>query len=183
MYIYVDEFYKNLALEKKKLNINYVKNTILYVKNNITYFKIIDIPDKFIYFIIYLIKNNCKFVIIKNIIYNAVKKISHRLSLFIFNIIQIKWNNIINIAINNNVTESLIDYFLKLYDLYLKKENIKDLYIIQAKNILGIKPKNIRHLKKYFNLNIYHTVYYIDIIFSIIDKKYLSIDYIFVTDA
>ena len=37
----------------------------------------------------------------------------------------------------------------------------------------------MRHLKKYLLLNIYDTIYYIDIIFSKINKKYLSLDYIF----
>tara|TARA_B100000989_G_C19216116_1_gene333907 strand:- start:5 stop:556 length:552 start_codon:yes stop_codon:yes gene_type:complete len=179
MYIYVNEFYKNLALKKTKLNIDYVKNTIIYIKNNIDYFKNLKIPDKIIYFIIYLTKHNCKINIIQKIIYNTIKKVSHCLSLFVFNITQIKWINVINIAINNNVEKELVNYFLKLYDIYLNKENNDNMYIFQAKNILNINIKNKRHLYKYFNLCLYHTVYYIDIIFSIIDKKYLSIDYIY----
>ena len=51
---------------------------------------------------------------------------------------------------------------------------------IQAKNILGINIKNDRQIKKYFNLNIYHTTYYIDIMFSKLNYlKYIRLDYIF----
>lgn len=179
MFIYIDEYYKNLNKPKKKLNINYIKNTIHYLKNKNN--NIITLPDKIIYFIIYLIKNNCKFLVINNIIYNKLiyKKISHNISLFIFNIIQYKWYNIINIAYTNNVTSQLLDYFLDLYNIYLVKEGSNILYIIQAKHILGINIKNKRQLHKYFTLNLYHTIYYIDIIFSKINKKYLSINYIF----
>jgi len=68
-----------------------------------------------------------------------------------------------------------------LYDLYLnnEKNNKIEFKSIQAKYILGINIKNIRQLKKYFKLNIYHTIYYIDIIFSQLDLKYLSLNYIF----
>ena len=37
----------------------------------------------------------------------------------------------------------------------------------------------MRNLEKYLKLNIFDTIYYIDIIFSKINKKYISIDYIF----
>lgn len=179
MFIYIDEYHKNLNKPKKKININYVKNTIQYLKkkNN----NIITLPDKIIYFIIYLIKNDCKFLIINNIIYNKLicKKISHNISILLYNSIQYKWYNIINISFRNNVTSQLLDYFLNIYDIYIKKENNNKIFILQAKNILGINIKNKRQLHKYFTLNLYHTIYYIDIIFSQINKKYLSINYIF----
>tara|TARA_B110000971_G_C19891972_1_gene445775 strand:+ start:561 stop:812 length:252 start_codon:yes stop_codon:yes gene_type:complete len=79
------------------------------------------------------------------------------------------------------VEEALLNYFLVLYDLYLnnEKNNNTNFKSIQAKHILGINIKNTRQIKKYFNLNIYHTIYYIDIIFSQIDLKYLSLNNIF----
>lgn len=176
MIIYVNEYYKNLNNTKNKLNIKYVKNIIGYLKNKNN----IKLTDKLIYFIIYLIKNNCKFLLIHNIIYNKVfKKVSYNMSLFIFNIINYKWTNILNIAIENNVTSNILDYFLNLYELYLEKENNNKLYILQAKNILGINIKNKRQLRKYFSLNLNHTIYYINIIFKKINKKYLSLDYIY----
>ena len=176
MIIYVNEYYKNLNNTKNKLNIKYVKNIIGYLKNKNN----VKLSDKLIYFIIYLIKNNCKLLLINNIIYNKVfKKISHNMSLFIFNIINYKWTNILNIAIENNVTSNILDYFLNLYELYLEKENNNKLYILQAKNILGINIKNKRQLRKYFSLNLNNIIYYINIIFKKINKKYLSLDYIY----
>ena len=70
MIVYIDEYYKNLNKPKEKININYVKNVITYLKNKNS--NNIKLPDKLVYFIIYLIKNNCKFVIINNIIYNKI---------------------------------------------------------------------------------------------------------------
>ena len=179
MFIYIDEFHKNLNKPKKIMNITYVKNTINYLKHKNN--NIINLPDKIIYFILYLIKNDCKFLIINNIIYNKLifKKISHNISVITFNIITYKWFNIINISHTNKVTSQLLDYFLNLYEIYLTKENCNKLYIVQAKSILGIHIKNKRQLYKYFNLNLYHSLYYIDIIFTKINKKYLSINYIF----
>ena len=178
MIVYIDEYYKNLNKPKEKININYVKNVISYLKNKNS--NTIKLPDKLVYFIIYLIKNNCKFIIINDIIYKKIlKKVSHNLSLFIFNNVRVKWNNILNIAINNNVTKNILDYFLNLYELYLEEEQKENLYIIQAKYILGIKIKNKRQLKKYFSLNIHHTIYYINLIFKKVNKKYLSLDYIY----
>lgn len=178
MFVYVDEYYKNLNKSKEKININYIKNIIGYLKNkNVNSIKL---PDKLIYFIIYLIKNNCKFILINNIIYKkTLKKVSHRLSLSIYYNIKYKWINILKIAINNNVSNNIIDYFLNLYEVYLEKENNDKLYIFQAKYILGINIKNKRQLRKYFTLNLYHTVYYINIIFKKVDKKYLSLKYIY----
>mgnify|MGYP001232584777 CR=1 FL=1 len=179
MIIYIDEYHKNLYKNKKKLNVNYVKNTIRYLKEKNS--KSIKLPDKLIYFIIYLIKNNCKLVVINNIIYNKVilYKISNNISKFLFNSIQIKWYRILNISTINNVNNQLLEYFFNLYNIYLNKYKNKNIYILQAKHILGINIRNERQLKKYFTLNIYHTVYYIDIIFSIVNKKYLSLDYIY----
>ena len=99
MIIYIDEFHKNLNKPKKIININYVKNIINYLKHKNN--NIINLPNKIIYFIIYLIKNNCKFLIINNIIYNKLffKKISHSVSIITFNIITYKWFNIINISL------------------------------------------------------------------------------------
>ena len=178
MFVYVNEYYKNLNKPKNKLNINYIKNIIGYLKNKNVYN--IKLPDKLIYFVIYLIKHNCKFILINNIIYKKIlKKISHRLSLYVFNNIKYRWINILKIAISNDVCNSIIDYFLNIYDLYLEKENNDKFYIFQAKYILGINIKNKRQLRKYFTLNLYHTVYYINIIFKKVDKKYLSLNYIY----
>ena len=178
MIVYIDEYYKNLSKPKQKLNIKYIKNIIGYLKNKNK--NSIKLPDKLIYFVIYLIKNECKFKLINNIIYNTVlKKISHKLSLCVYNTINYKWHNILNIAINNNVSVNILDYFLNLYEMYLEKENNNKLYIIQAKNILGINIKNKRQLRKYFSLNLNHTIYYINLIFKQINKKYLSINFIY----
>lgn len=179
MIIYIDEYHKNLNKTKEKININYVKNTIKYLKDKNN--KSIKLTDKLIYFIIYLIKNNCKFVLINNIIYNKIIKfkISHNISKFLFQSIQIKWYRILNISIINNVNNQILEYFFNLYNIYLNKENNVHIYKLQAKHILGINIKNERQLKKYFKLNIYHTIYYIDIIFSVVNKKYLSLDYIY----
>ena len=178
MIIYIDEFYKNLNKPKNKLSILYIKNIIGYLKN--TNKNSIKLPDKLIYFIIYLIKNNCKFKIINKLIYNKIlKKVSHNISVCIYHTINYKWFHIIKIAINNNVSSNILDYFLNLYEVYLEKENNTKLYIIQAKYILGINIKNKRQLHKYFKLNLYHTIYYINIIFKKINKKYLSTNYIY----
>ena len=89
---------------------------------------------------------NVKLILINKIINKIITKISYRFSLFLFISIQRKWINIINISLINNVENSILDYFFELYNIYLKKEikiiiiNIK-LYIIQAKNILGINIK------------------------------------------
>jgi len=137
--------------------------------------------EKIIYFIIYLSKHNCKFKLINNIINKIYTKISYRLSVFLFTSIRQRWKKIINLALINNVNESIMNYFFELYELYLNKENCNNINfkIIQAKNILGINIKNNRQLRKYFNLNIYHTMYYIDIIFSQLHLKYLSLNYIY----
>lgn len=178
MYIYVDEFYNNLNKKTDKLSIGLIKNTIYNLKK---VNKKLIYSEKIIYFIIYLSKYNCKFKLINNIINKIYTKISYRLSIFLFTSIRQRWNKIINLALINNVEESIINYFFKLYELYLNKENCNNMNfkIIQAKNILGINIKNNRQLRKYFNLNIYHTMYYIDIIFSQLNLKYLSLNYIY----
>tara|TARA_Y100000591_G_C21604840_1_gene579807 strand:+ start:72 stop:620 length:549 start_codon:yes stop_codon:yes gene_type:complete len=179
MIIYIDEYYKNFNKLKKKIDINIVKNTLINLKKCN---KNIYIPEKLIYFIIYLIKYDCKFKIINKIIIEKIfKKISHRISSFTFQSTQIRWLYIINIAIKNEVEENILKYFFELYNIYLKQEKCENnnFYKIQAKKILGINIKNYRQLNKYFKLNIYDTCYYIDIIFSKISLKYLSIDYIF----
>ena len=176
MPIFINDFYNSFKYKKKKININKIKNTLYYlkIKNNINYF-----PIKLIYFIIYLEKFNYKFIVINNIINKIFKNISNNISKFIFNIIIYKWNNIINICINNNKQNELINYFIDLYELYLSIENCPGLFIIQTKHILNIRIGYMRHLEKYLKLNIFDTIYYIDIIFSKINKKYISIDYIF----
>ena len=178
MYIYVDEFYNNLNKKTNKLSIEIIKNTVDNLKKINKKFIY---SEKIIYFIIYLSKHNCKFKLINNIINKIYKKISYRLSVFLFTSIRNRWVKIINLALQNNVEESIINYFFELYELYLNKENCNNIKfkIIQAKNILGINIKNNRQIRKYFNLNIHHTIYYIDIIFSQLNLKYLSINYIY----
>lgn len=178
MYIYVDEFYNNLNKNKKNISIDLVKNTIINLKKyNLDFI----LSEKIIYFIIYLIKHDCKFKIINIIINNIYTKISYKISNFKKYSIKCRWSKIINIGITNNVCEDILDYFFKLYDLYLDTEKCNNMNFIslQAKNILGINIKNIRQIKKYFSLNIFHTVYYIDIIFSQLTLNYLSLNYIF----
>tara|TARA_B100001559_G_C16471730_1_gene609341 strand:+ start:1097 stop:1645 length:549 start_codon:yes stop_codon:yes gene_type:complete len=178
MYIYIDEFYNNLNKNKKKISVDLVKNTIINLKK---YNLHLILSEKIIYFIIYLIKHNCKFKIINIIINNIYIKISHKISKFKKYSIQCRWIKIINIAITNNVGQDILDYFFKLYYLYLDKEKCNNMKFIslQAKNILGLNIKNIRQFKKYFSLNILHTIYYIDIIFSQLSLNYLAINYIF----
>lgn len=178
MYIYVDEFYNNLNKKTGKSSIELIINTINNLKK---VNKKLIYSEKIIYFIIYLSKHNCKFKLINKIINKIYTKISYRLSIFLFTSIRQRWNKIINLALINNVEESIINYFFELYELYLNKENCNNMNfkIIQAKNILGINIKNNRQLRKYFNLNIYHTMYYIDIIFSQLHLKYLSLNYIY----
>jgi hypothetical protein len=176
MIIFLDDFYKNFHKQKKIINFEKIKKTIYFIciNNNNCY-----LPIKLKYFIVYLIKYDCKFNIINKIIKKILYNINYNLSKFIYNIIIYKWINIINISINNNVQSELINYFFDLYDLYLKIEKCSKLFIIQTKHILGIRIGYIRHLKKYLTLNIYDTIYYIDIIFSKLDKKYLQLKYIF----
>jgi hypothetical protein len=178
MYIYVDEFYNNLNKKTSKLSIELIKNTVNNLKKvnkNFIY------SEKIIYFIIYLSKHNCKFKLINHIINKIYTKISCRLSVFLFTSIRNRWIKIINLALLNNVEKSIINYFFELYELYLNKEKCNNMNFkkIQAKYILGINIKNNRQLRKYFNLNIYHTIYYIDIIFSQLHLKYLSLNYIY----
>ena len=176
MIIFLDDFYKNFNKQKIYINFEKIKKTIYFIciNNNIS-----DLPIKLKYLIIYLIKYDCKFNIINKIIKKNLYYINHNLSKFIYNIIIYKWINIIDICINNNVQSELINYFFDLYDSYLQQENCPQLFIIQARHILGIRIGYIRHLKKYLTLNIYDTIYYIDIIFSKIHKKYLNLKYIF----
>tara|TARA_B100001250_G_C19766242_1_gene774903 strand:+ start:1010 stop:1561 length:552 start_codon:yes stop_codon:yes gene_type:complete len=179
MFIYLDEFYTNIKNKKKKIDINKIKNCIFYLKKNDTIFFL---SNKLIYFIIYLIKHNTKYCVIKKCIDKIISILRHNISLFIYNTSQTRWLNIINIADLYNKTDDILKYFIQLYDFYLTKENCienKKFYIIQAKSILGINIKNKRQLYKYLKLNIYDTIYYIDIIFSQIDIKYLSLNYIF----
>lgn len=178
MYIYIDEFYNNLNKKDNKISVNLIKNTIINLKK---YNLDLIISEKIIYFIIYLIKHNCKFKIIHKIINNLYNKVSHKISKFVIYSNQTRWTKIINIGILNGVSNDILDYFFKLYDLYLDKEKCNNIKFqsFQAKNILGINIKNRRQIEKYFNLNIFHTIYYIDIIFSQINLKYLSTNYIF----
>ena len=179
MFIYLDEFYTNIKKKKNKIDINKIKNCIFYLKKNDNIFFL---SNKLIYFIIYLIKHKTKYCVIKKCIDKIISTISHNISLFIYNTSRKRWFNIINIAVSYNKIEDILNYFIQLYDFYLTKEKCienKKFYIIQAKSILGINIKNKRQLYKYFKLNIYDTIYYIDIIFSQINIKYLSLNYIF----
>jgi len=183
MFIYVDEYYNNLKLNKKKIDKDLIINALQYLINKYNYN--IKLPVKLVYGIIYFIKHNCKINIINKIINKLFLKISHRFSLLKFNTIQKKWYVIIKLSIINNQESAILDYFFELYNIYLKKEIINNenklnkLYIIQAKQILGINIRNIRQLKKYLKLNLNDTIFYIDIIFSKINLKYLSFNYIF----
>ena len=183
MFIYVDEYYNNLKLNRKKLDKDIIKDTVLYLINKYNYK--IKLPVKVIYSIIYFIKHNCKINIIHKIIVKLISKICHRFSLFKFNTIQKKWYVILKLCIINNQDTSILNYFFELYNIYLKKETknntvkLDKLYIIQAKQLLGINIRNIRQLKKYLKLNLNDTIFYIDIIFSKISIKYLSFNYIF----
>ena len=178
MYIYVDEFYNNLNNKKKKMSMSLIKNTIYNLKK---INKNLNLSEKIIYFIIYLTKHECKFKLINKIINNIITKISYRLSKFLFSSIRKRWINIINIALINNVEDSILNYFFELYELYLNKENCNTMKFktFQAKHILGINIKNNRQIRKYFSLNIYHTVYYIDIIVSQLNLKYIHLNFIF----
>ena len=189
MLIYVDEYYKNLYEDKKKIDILLVKETITYLYKNINYLnKSINykLPEKIIYLVIYLIKHNHK----KNIIYKIIKKllfkISYRISKLKIKYIQNKWIKILNISINNNVNEEILKYFFELYENYLELENNSDntmnkknFSIIQTKHLLKLNIKNKRHLYKFLKLNIYDTFFYIDLIFSRLSIIYLSFNYIF----
>ena len=101
------------------------------------------------------------------------------ISKIIPHIIETKWIKLITLAIYNSVENEFIDYFLKLYELYIKKENYPKIYIIQAKHILKKKVLYFRQLKKYFIEDIYYTLFYVSIIFSKISKEYININYIF----
>lgn len=183
MKIYVDEFYDSFRKKKKKININLVKNTLKFLKNKNNF----QLSSKMTYYIIYLVKHDCKFIIINKVIQKLLFTVSYRFSLFTFHCIRSKWTYIINISIYNKVNEKLLDYFFTLYDSYLNtecnndKNMITTLYKMQCKNIFNITVQSISHLRRYFKLNIHHTIYLIDIIFSVIDKKYISLDYIFDT--
>tara|TARA_Y100000739_G_C20556180_1_gene440666 strand:+ start:705 stop:1244 length:540 start_codon:yes stop_codon:yes gene_type:complete len=178
MKIYVDDFYNNKYNIKYNININYVISIVneLNIKNNINY-----IPIKALYSIIYLVKHNVDFKLIDKIVYNKVLKKNYmKISKLIPNIIEYKWIKFITISIYNNVENELIDYFLELYKLYIDKEQNKRIFIMQAKSIMKKKVLYFRQLKKIFVDDIYYTVYYIPIIFSKIDKKFISENNIFI---
>jgi hypothetical protein len=103
-----------------------------------------------------------------------------KISKLIPNILEYKWIKCITISIYNNVENELIDYFLELYKLYIEKENNKRIFIMQAKSIMKKKVLYFRQLKKFFIEDIYYTVYYIPIIFSKIDKEFISKNNIFI---
>ena len=189
MLIYVDEYYKNLYEDKKKINILLVKETITYLYKNINYLnKNINykLPEKIIYLVIYLIKHNHKKNIIHKIIKKLLFKISYRISKLKIKYTQNKWIRILNISINNNVKDEILKYFFELYENYLELENNSDntmnkknFFIIQTKHLLKLNIKNKRHLYKFLKLNIYDTFFYIDLIFSRLSIIYLSFNYIF----
>ena len=178
MKIYVDDFYNNKYSIKYNINIKYIINIVneLNIKNNINY-----IPIKALYLIIYLVKHNVNFKLINKIVYNKVLKKSYmKISKLIPNILEYKWIKIITISIYNNVEEQLVDYFLELYKLYIEKEQNKRIFVIQAKSIMKKKSFIFSSIKKNFVEDIYYTVYYIPIIFSKIDKKFISENNIFI---
>lgn len=178
MKIYIDDFYNNKYNKKIEINIICIKNIIfeLYSKNNINY-----LPIKLIYSIIFLFIHKTNFKIINDIIYTKIlKKKYYIISKIIPNIIEYKWINLITNSIYNKVENEFIDYFLKLYELYIKEENYPKIYIIQARNILKKKIIYFRQLKKYFVQDIYYTLYYAPIIFSKISKEYININNIFI---
>jgi hypothetical protein len=178
MYIYVDEYYNNLNKKKNKISNELIKNTIYNLKK---INKNLILSDKMVYFIIYLIKNNCKFKLINRIISKLYSKISNLLSKFLFKSIRKKWKKIIEIAIMNDVELPILNYFFDLYELYIDNKNCDKFEFkkVQAKNIVGINIKNNRQFEKYFKLNIYNTIYYSDIIFSELPLKYLDLNFIF----
>lgn len=177
MKIYIDDFYNNKYNIKYNINLNYIVQIVneLYIKYNINY-----IPIKILYSIIFLVKHNINYKLINKIIYDKTLKIIYiKISKLLSNILEYKWLNLITIAIYNNVESEFIDYFLELYKLYIKIENCPKIYIIQAKNIMKKKILYFRQLKKTLLEDIYYTVYYIPIIFSQIDKTYISENNIF----
>ena len=180
MIIYMDEFYNSFSKNNQKLNMTYVMDTIYYLSiKNKKFF-----THKHICLIIFFIKNKCKFNIINTFINNHFKFIDKSFSKLINYIIIHKWNKIIYISIENSVEKQILEYFCELYNIYLDSETCEKnkLINLQAKHILGIHIKNMNQLKKYLSLNLQNTVYYIDIIFSKINKIYISFDYIFDND-
>lgn len=174
-----DEIQKNIYLKQNKINIYDIKQLCikLCLKNNINY-----IPIKIIYLIIYLVKNNYNYKLINKIFYKSLKKKYIILSKFMYKIIQYKWLNIINISIINNVENQLFEYFFKLYELYINKENINDIYKTQYYFILNTHIGYYRQFKMNIRKNIYTTYYFISIIFSQINKLNISINNIFDLD-
>ena len=178
MKIYIDDFYNNKYNIKYNINIKYIINIVneLNIKNNINY-----IPIKVLYLIIYLVKHNVNFKLIDKIVYNKVLKKSYmKISKLIPNILEYKWIKNITISIYNNVENELVDYFLELYKLYIVKEQNKRIFVMQAKSIMKKKVLYFRQLKKIFLDDIYYTVYYIPIIFSKINKKFIDENNIFI---
>ena len=174
-----DEIQKNIYLKQPKIDIYNIKQICikLCLKNNINY-----IPIKIIYLIIYLVKNNYSFKLINKIFYKSLKKKYIILSKFMYKIIQCKWLNIIHISIINNVEEELFKYFFKLYELYINKENINDIYKTQYYFIFNKNIGYYRQFQKNIKENIYTTYFFIPIIFSQINKLNISINNIFELD-
>ena len=173
---FANEIQKNIYYKKEKININTIKLLCikLCIKNNIKF-----IPIKIIYLIIYLKKYNYSFKLINKIFYKSLKKKYIVISKLLYKIIQYKWLNVINICIINNVEDELFQYFFKLYELYINKENINNIYKYQ---IYFIFNKNIgfyRQFQKIIKENIYTTYYFIPIIFSKIDKSHICLNNIF----
>ena len=181
MVIYIDDYYNNINNYKYKIkNIEPLKNIIYEIlkKNNISY-----LPIKLLYGIIFLYKYNLNFNKINYIIYNKIffKKQINISKIFNY-IYYKKWFYLINISIYNNVESDFIDYFLSLYKLYIEKESVPYIYILQAKHILKVKILKFKQLKFYFLKDIYYTLYFIPIIFSKISKTYLNFENIFNID-
>ena len=129
--------------------------------------------------IIYLEKKNYSYKLINIIFKKTLKRSYIKISRFLYKIIQLKWINIINTAIQNNVENDILQYFYKLYDLYIQEEGFNNIYIYQVKHIFKYKIGYYRHFKKYINENIYRTYYFIPFIFSKISKSHIIYNNIF----
>ena len=174
--IIVSKFYEGLYNKRNKINIIKIKDILkkLSIDNNIYY-----IPIKIIYLIIYLEKKNYSYKLINIIFKKTLKRSYIKISRFLYKIIQLKWINIINTAIQNNVENDILQYFYKLYDLYIQEEGFNNIYIYQVKHIFKYKIGYYRHFKKYINENIYRTYYFIPFIFSKISKSHIIYNNIF----
>lgn len=174
--IILSKFYEGLYKKSDKINIIKIKDILkrLSIDNNIYY-----IPIKIVYLIIYLEKKNYSYKLINIIFKKTLKRAYIKIAKFLYKIIQLKWINIINTAIQNDVQNDILQYFCKIYDLYRKQEGCHNIYIYQTKNIFKYKLGYYRQFKKYIHENIYRTYYFIPFIFSKISKSYIIYNNIF----